>query len=259
MNKTREADETNDFSRADIGLVCALAMELDPFFERCAHVRTIKGEGRRYRGGRLGGIRVAAVESGSGIERAARATAALIDGHNPRWVLSVGFAGGLVDALRVGDIVVADSLVRGDVEVPREIAIPHGMPADPEKGLHVGRVVTCGSIVRTVEEKRILATTQGAIACDMESHAVAEVARQRGARFMVVRSVTDDTSADLPEEVHALLSASGARRVGATMGALWNRPESVKDLWALRGTASKAADRLGPFLASMVQQLHQAP
>lgn len=244
-----------DHARADMGLVCALAMELDPFFERCTQVRAIKGNGMRFRGGRLGKLRVAAVEGGAGVARARRATQALIDGHRPDWVLSVGFAGGLVAGLNIGDVVVADEVVSDEAEAT-PVAVAHGMPADPAKGLHVGRIVTCDRIIRTVEEKQRLARDWGAIACEMETHAVAAVCQAAGVRFMSVRAITDDLSADLPTEVHSLLSANtGARRAGAALGALWKRPESIKELWALQGTAHKAASRLAPFLESVLVQL----
>ena len=244
-----------DHARADIGLVCALAMELDPFFERCSHVRAIKGSGMRFRGGRLDKLRVAAVEGGAGMDKARRATQALIDGHRPDWVLSVGFAGGLATGLNIGDVVVADEIVT-DEPGGVTIAVAHGMPANPAKGLHVGRIVTCDRIIRTVEEKQRLARDLGAMACDMETHAVAAACRDAGVRFMSVRAITDDLSADLPTEVHSLLSANtSARRAGAALGALWKRPESIKELWALQGTAHKAASRLAPFLDSVLVQL----
>ncbi|HEX6987000.1 MAG TPA: 5'-methylthioadenosine nucleosidase [Planctomycetaceae bacterium] len=245
----------DDTSRADVGLVCALAMELNHFFDRCERVRTLTGAGFRFRGGRLNGVRVAAVESGPGPQRAARATRALLDGHRPAWVVACGFAGALREGIKIGDIVVSDAVCDHDGE---ELATPHGMAADPAKGLHVGRFVTTPGVVRAVAEKRDLAGRLGAIACDMESHAVAAVCREAGVPFMAVRAVTDDLSADLPAEVHALLATTGAGRLGAAVGALWNRPESVKDLWKLRENAAAAARRLAPFLAGVVEQLHAA-
>ena len=242
-------------ARADVGLVCALAMELAPFFERCEKVRSIKGAGFRFRGGRLGAIRVAAVESGPGLKAAEAATRVLIDGHAPAWILACGFAGALGEGMAVGDIAVASSIctLKG-----QEIDTPHGMTSDPAGRLHVGRFVTTDAIVRTVAEKRALAARYDAMAAEMESYAVAAVCRTAGIPFMAVRAITDDLSADLPEEVHALLASSGARRLGAAVGSLWNRPESIKDMWKLRGTASTAAARLAPFLAGVVEQLHAA-
>lgn len=248
-------EPTEDTSRADVGLVCALAMELNHFFDRCERVRSLEGAGFRIRGGRLKGVRVAAVESGPGARKAERAAKALIDGHRPAWVVACGFAGALRPGIAIGDVVVSSAVCGVDGE---EIATPHGMKADPAKGLHVGRFVTTDGIVRSVAEKRELAERFDAIACDMESLAVAAVCREAKVPFMCVRAVTDDVSADLPVEVHSLLASSGAGRLGAAVGAIWNRPESVKDLWKLRENAAAAARRLAPFLAGVVAQLHAA-
>ncbi len=249
------AEPPIDAAKADVGLVCALPMELDPFFRRFRKSNTIKGGGFRFRGGTLRGVRVAAVESGPGAAKAARATAALIDGHAPAWIVACGFAGALREGMKIGDLVVAEAVRELDGD---EIATPSGMPADASRGLHVGRFVTTPGIVRTVAEKRELAERYDALAVDMETFAVATAARAAGVPFMAVRSITDGLAADLPVEVHALLSATGTKRVGATLGALWNRPESGKDLWRLRETAHHAADRLAPFLAGVVEQLHAA-
>jgi adenosylhomocysteine nucleosidase len=230
-------------------------MELNHFFDRCERVRSLTGGGFRFRGGRLGGIRVASVESGAGMQKAARATRALIDGHSPSWIIACGFAGALDDGIKIGDVVVANSVIDSTGD---SIATPHGMQADSAKGLHVGRLLTADRIVRLVEEKRSLAANYDALACDMESYAVATVCREAKIPLMIVRTITDDLSADLPAEVHALLASSGAGRLGAAVGALWNRPESAKDLWKLRENASLASRRLAPFLASVVEQLHAA-
>ncbi|MBA3313759.1 MAG: 5'-methylthioadenosine nucleosidase [Planctomycetaceae bacterium] len=255
MPRTPAESPADDTSRADVGLVCALSMELNYFFDRCEKVRTLSGAGFRFRGGRLNGIRVASVESGAGMKKAARAACALIDGHAPAWIIACGFAGALRAGVKIGDIVVSESVT---TPLGAAITTPHGMSSDPSNGLHVGRVLTADKIVRLVKDKQALAHQFDAIACDMESYAVAEVCRDAKTPFMIVRSVTDDLSADLPAEVHALLASTGAGRLGATVGALWNRPESVKDLWKLREHATVAARRLAPFLASVVEQLHAA-
>lgn len=255
MPRTPAETTAEDTSKADIGLVCALPMELHHFFDRCEKVRTLRGSGFRFRGGRLNGVRVASVESGAGQKKAARATRALIDGHSPAWIISCGFAGAMRPEMKIGDIFVSDSV---GTEFEEPIATPHGMRADPAKGLHVGRLLTTAEVVRRVEDKQSLSQRFDAIACDMESFAVAQVCRELKLPFMIVRAITDDLSLDLPAEVHALLASSGAGRLGATVGALWNRPESVKDLWKLRENATVAARRLAPFLVSVIEQLHAA-
>lgn len=246
---------TPDLAHADIGIVCALPIEIAPFLNHCEKVRNYKGNGFVIRGGRYGEIKVVIAETGTGFARARRGTQAMIDGHSPDWVISAGFSGALVPEMKVGQIVVPNALC--DIH-GQEMPVETSMPADPQHGLHVGRALTSDNIVRTVEEKKQLAQQHDAMAVDLESLAVAQVCRDSRTRFLAVRVISDDLSADLPPEVLSILGATGTYRVGAAMGALWKRPSSAKDLWKLRETAIFAADRLAIFLDGVVTQLYAA-
>lgn len=245
-----------DLAHADIGIVAALPMELAPFLQRCSRVRKYTGGDFVFRGGRYGEIKIVIVEAGAGFARARRATQALIEAHTPRWVLCCGFSGALQKELRIGEIVMADSIadVHGQL---LSVEFSLGEAATP--GLHVGRVLTADGIVRTVKEKQSLAHEHGALAVDMESLAVAQVCRELKVRFLAVRVISDDLSADLPPEVLSVLGGSGATRLGAALGAVWKRPGSVKDMWKLRESASMAAESLAVFLDGVIVQLHEAP
>ena len=187
-------------------------------------MKTYTGGSFTFRGGFYDKIRVALVESGLGGSRARRATAALLDAHSPRWVLSI------------------------DV----------GMESDESRGLRVGRTLTVDRMIRTVAEKKKLSETSGAIAVDMETYEIARLCRERKTRFLAVRAVSDDLSADLPPEVLSLVGETGSVRVGAVIGALWKRPGSYKDMWRLRENAILASERLAKFLSGVVRQLNAA-
>jgi len=245
----------SDMSHADVGIVCALPIELGAFLDRCQRVRKYVGSNFVFRGGTYDSIRVVVVASGTGFARARRATQALLDAHSPKWVLSCGFAGALVPSVKVGDILVADSIVDAHGQT---LVIDVAFPADPERGIHIGRLMTSDAIVRLVEEKRRLAERYGAIAVDMETLAVAQVCREQGVRFLSVRAISDDLSGDLPPEVLTLVGPTGTTRLGAALGAIWKRPESVKDMWKLRQSAHVAAGRLATFLDGIVTQLYNA-
>jgi adenosylhomocysteine nucleosidase len=244
-----------DMSHADVGIVCALPIELGAFLDRCERVRKYTGSNFVFRGGTYDNIRVVVVASGTGFARARRATQALLDAHSPKWVLSCGFAGALVPSIKIGDIVVADSVVDAHGQ---SLVIDVAFPADPARGLHIGRLLTSDAIVRLVQEKRQLAERYAAIAVDMESLAVAQVCRELGVRFLSVRAISDDLSGDLPPEVLTLVGPTGTTRFGAALGAIWKRPESVKDMWKLRQSAHVAAGRLATFLDGIVTQLYNA-
>src|SRR5580700_11578231 len=87
------AASAGDPSHADIGIVCALPIEMSTFLARCERVRKYSGSNFVFRGGKYDGIRIVVVESGTGQARARRATHALLAAHSPKWVLSCGFAG----------------------------------------------------------------------------------------------------------------------------------------------------------------------
>jgi len=253
---TADATGASDTAHCDIGIVCALRLELAPFLEQCEKVKQYTGGAFTFRGGHFHGLRIAVVESGAGQTRARRATLALLDAHTPRWLLSAGLSGALRPELKIGDIVVADSIVgpAGDA-----VALDLSMRADPERGWHVGRIAMADHIVRTAAEKQALAAQTGALAVDMESLTVAQVAQQSRTRFMAIRAISDDATTDLPPEVLAILGPTGSVRAGAVAGALWKRLSSAKDMWQMREQATRAAERLASFLAGIVDQLPVEP
>lgn len=250
-----EEPAPGDFAHADIGLVSALPIELNALFDRCEKVRKYSGDDFTFRGGRYDKVRIAAAHCGMGFARARRATQALIDAHSPPWIISCGFSGALVPAVAVGHVVMANAIVD---QHGHEIALDLNLPANPKSGVHVGRLLTSDEIVRKVADKKALAEKHQALAVDMESLAVAQVCRERGTRFLAVRVISDDLSADLPEEILSLVGSTGSVRFGAAIGAMWKRPSSVKEMWKLREKAHRGAETLADFLDGVVRQLYNA-
>lgn len=244
-----------DAARADVGIVCSLPIEIAEFLGRCKRLKTYSGGQFKFVGGLCGDVRIAIVEAGMGPARATRATHALLDAHQPRWIVSTGFAGALQADMKRGHIVVTNEIVGLNSE-PLQIDL--GMVTDLSRGLHVGRTLTVDKMVRTIKEKQALAEQSGAIAVDMETLAVATVCRQTKTRFMAVRVISDDMSADLPPEILSLVGDTGAIRLGAVIGSLWKRPSSIKDMWRMREHAMDASERLASFLVGTVTQLHSA-
>jgi adenosylhomocysteine nucleosidase len=230
-------------------------MELASFLSRCERQRSYSDRGFNFRGGLYDKIRIAVVESGTGMAKAERATRELIAVHSPSWILSCGFAGALQPQLAVGDIVAVNHCVD---DAGRDLQIDLKMESDPSRRLHVGRLATVSKIVRTVAEKHALAAKTEALAVDMETFAVAQVCRELQRKFLAFRTISDDLSADLPPEVMSIFGDTGAVRFGAVVGSLWKRPSSITDLWKLREQATKAAEHLADFLDGVVKQLYKA-
>jgi len=236
---------------ADIGIVAATPIEVAPLLARFERVRKYAGPKFTIVEGECAGRLVALVLTGMGRARAQRGAELLLDGHRPRWIVSAGFGGALDPSLRRNDLVLPDEVV--NLEGARfgiDLAVRPGT-----EGLRSGRLLTVDEIVRKASEKADLRARSGADVVDMETSSVAALCGDRGVRFLAVRVISDEAGVDLPPEILAIVGPTGGLRLGATMGALWKRPSSVKDLLALRQHAIEAADRLAAFLVGAFARL----
>lgn len=239
-----------------VGLVFALGIEAGGIVDRLSGVVRIEAAGFVAREGGLDGRRLLVVESGAGCEAAARATQSLILGHEPRWIISAGFAGGLDDRLAQGDILLADEIVE---PTGRVLAIDFKVAPDAEeqnRHVHVGRLLSTDRVVERAEEKRNLGSQYAALAVDLESMGVAEVCSSEKVRFLSVRVITDAVDRTLPRDIDYLVKKkSTAGRLGAAAGAILRRPSSIKDMWQLKEDALVASERLAKFLTGLIGQL----
>jgi adenosylhomocysteine nucleosidase len=239
---------------ADIGVVFALAIEAGGMVDLLEGFSSIRGSGFVAQLGELAGRRLAVFESGSGRQRAAAATEALIETHGPSWVISAGFAGGLSSLINRHDIVMADSVVNAE---GRRLAIDLKIdPVELPSGVHVGRILSVDQIARLPEDKESLGRRHGALAVDLESFAVAEVCHRHGVRFLGVRIITDTMDEQLPVDIqHLTDQTTAASRLGAAIGSVYRRPSSLKEMLQLKENALTGSDRLANFLNSTIRQL----
>ncbi|MFW6169260.1 MAG: 5'-methylthioadenosine nucleosidase [Planctomycetota bacterium] len=234
----------------------ALGLESGGLVDRMSDVTTMRCATFVERTGQLAERRLAVCETGEGRQAAARATQDIIKLHQPEWVVSAGFASALTLALRRGNIVMPNSLVdqQGDV-------LEVGFQMDSQTvantpSLHVGRLLTVDKLITHRQEKEKLAADHDAIACDMETMAVAQACRAQQVRFLAVRIISDQLDDKLPKEIESMIGQqSVAGKLGAATGALFQRPQSVKDMWKLRETAVHASDNLAKFLVGVIPQL----
>ena len=226
-------------------LLVALEMEL----RTVARALGAAPRGNRVRG-RLGGVEAVAIAVGLG----GGASQAVAE-EGARVVVSCGFAGGLDDSARPGDLVLA-SAVRdesGDV-----IATPEALrraAAEALSGMrHLeGELICTSSVVATEEEKRALARP-GAVAVDMESYPAAHAARAAGIPWLALRAIVDPLASSLPPFAR---SEQRGYLLPALRHAL-SGPAATAELVRLGIRARKAASaleealrRLGPALAAV--------
>ena len=246
-------EEPPEGHKADVAVLFAMAVESGGFEDIVQPKRRIDGEGFSVRFGMLHEKKVAVVLTGAGRAAAEKATGAVLDAHEPGWVISAGFAGGLQEGVRLNDLVLADAVLdtegtklRLDLRVDRDALAA-------SEGVHAGAILTVDRIVHDPAEKRALGEKTGALAVDMETIAVAETCRRREVAFSAVRVVSDTVEDELPPELQKLLEQqSTTRRLGAAVGAVFRKPSRVKDLWNLRERAIIASDKLGRYLSGLI-------
>ncbi len=163
-------------------------------------------------------------------------------------LMSFGIAGGLDPARRAGDIVFA-----------REVILPGGgrvathaaWRADVSRtsaaaGLRAeeGPLLGSDSAITAAQHKQRLFHESGAIAVDMESHAVAEVAAAAGVALLVVRAVADPAVRPLPSAVLGSTAPDGRSRGGLVAARLCLRPWQLPEVMRLGRDFRQALDSL---------------
>ncbi len=150
------------------------------------------------------------VRSGIGKVNAARVTTELIINERPDCIISSGVAGGIDDSLNIGDFVIANQVayhdvwcgegnLRGQVQgLPQRFCADSGLLTYaralkvPDASLHEGLICTGDQFLTTLEEDReVKRMYPDALACDMESAAVAQVCLHYAVPFLAIRAISD--------------------------------------------------------------------
>jgi adenosylhomocysteine nucleosidase len=198
-----------------LAIVGAMHEEIAALRPCLESLRTERRAGRDFHFGRLDGHDVILVRCGIGKVAAATTTAVLLDAFDASALLFTGVAGGLGESVRVGDIVVATTLLQHDMnaeplfprwEVPLTGRAPtwtarlaqasrtlaaadaHAVAAT----IHQGLILSGDRFVATrAESDQLRALLPDALAVEMEGAAVAQVCHDFGRPFGVVRTISD--------------------------------------------------------------------
>jgi nucleoside phosphorylase len=242
----------------------AFAREAGAFKRRLTDRTALGIDGLRGFRARLGTKEIIGVATGLGMRRAAdTARLALQSFASADLVIATGLAGALSEALKPGDLVLADRLIL-DAErpglAPTAVAIP---PADlarfkaaltayPLK-FATGTILTAAQILKDGAAKRAAHAASGALAVDMESAAIAAEAHRCGLRLACVRAVLDTVDEKIvgaelagPDgEVRPLAAFSFVLRNPAAVVGFARMVRSLNRATAALAAALEALCRLG--------------
>ncbi len=193
----------------------------------------------------LRGLAVTVACSGARPGRA-RTEAARLLAEGAPGLVSFGFAAGLDPELQPGDLVLATDVVLPDGRhLPADAAWRGRLVAALAAAgvaARLGPVAGTDRLLASPGQKQALLQATGALAADMESHAVAELASAAARPFIVVRAISDAADQSLPEAATRFLGPAGRIRPAGLLGVI-ARPRELGALVGL-GLQTRRALRM---------------
>jgi len=169
--------------------------------------------------------------------------------------LSFGIAGGLARDLVAGSVIIADHIAsatgRWVCDPAWVTSCAAALPQARVGGLWGGE-----KIIADPAEKAALHQASDCLACDMESHIVAERAQAAGLPFLALRVVCDPADFALPSAALLPLRADGTPNLPAILGALARHPSQLPALITL-GMHNRTAMQSLAQIAAYVRALRQ--
>ncbi len=192
--------------------------------------------------------------SGAGPNNAQSAAELLVAKGAAR-LISWGCAAALSASLKPGDLILADKLIdAGNIEM----AVNADWYSYTKNRLakfvvvHGGSLAESINIVSSSMDKKKLHSITGAVALDMESIAIAKVARQYNVPFLSIRVIADPVNMSLPLAINYSLNDQGDIMLGKLLLFLFLHPAELPGLIKLglhfnaaKKTLKSVANHLG--------------
>ena len=200
-------------------------IEVDPL-RRVIHPELEKGEviGRPFVRGVIGPNEVVITYGFVGKVEAAMVTQAFIDRFHPSAIIFTGAAGALSKMLKIGDVVLGDEYFEFDVaRRDGKVELIQGSERLVErfeehyKEVYVGRIATGDSFIDNEEMREKIKKMTQAVAVDMDSAAVAKVAKENGIDFVSLKAIVDDCTVESFEKNYERFAGKAAAIVSSVI------------------------------------------
>ncbi len=154
--------------------------------------------------GEYQGARVTAVNGGR-FSADTAITTELLCNAKPEYMIRIGSCGSLTENIKIGDLIVVDSAVRGDGVTPYYVDKDFKTVSDvlltkdltemakaSGQNVHIGKVWSTDAILRETREHVGNAVSQGAVAVDMVSSVFLTLAQLHNIKASVILAVSDN-------------------------------------------------------------------
>ena len=291
--------DPDDIPPAAIGvpiIMCALT-EYRTVLRRTAVLSTTAGQLFSWSRVRVAGREAVVAGCGVGKVNAAMATQAVLDRFRPPAIVVAGSAGSLCAEVRPGDVVIGERVVQHDaginlgrryahlgvdvwgargrsyqrtLDAPADLvalarAAAEELPAvhAGEARVHAGCIATGDQVIFSSQRKAAIWEAWGALAVEMESGAVAQVAQTNGVPWLLIRGISDGADENEGIDLSRLVSYAedGAtlrgwmRRQARRAGYLARHPDAPARMRRLVQGIQAAAGRAAEVAALVVGRL----
>ncbi|WJS99373.1 phosphorylase [Novosphingobium humi] len=168
-------------------------------------------------------------------------------------LLSYGMCGAVDHTLKLGTMVIGKRLTGAFHAKCDERWVAALQALLPQA--RVGTVHADGHLLTDSHDKAERAWASAAIAADMESHIVAEVAAHMNLPFGILRCISDIAEVELPPAVNVMMGPNGELALGAVMKSIRQQPGQLGSLTkTIMGFAKayrsliKGSKQAGPYL-----------
>jgi len=203
----------------------------------------------KYKIGELYGQSVVIAVTGVGIRRARTGTSFIIQKFKPLLIVYAGLGGALSPDLKVGDIVLGESVFSLRKNETKELFNDISLVGVEYKK---GAFLTESRFINKPEEKKRLFEISSALVVDMETWGVVEAVGQSGIPVASARSVSDESHEKLPD-MGAIYNSLGNLDYRKSFPYFISNPSLFYPYLRFRfGNSKKAASSLSDFLAVLV-------
>ncbi len=197
--------------KVQIGIISAMRIEAEGLVSQMTESTSETVSGIEYRSGILMGKRCVVAVCGVGKVFAAMCAQTMILKYSPDIIINSGVAGTLTSKLGMADIAIAESLVQHDMDTS-PVGDPVGLisginiiniPCDSEASsllyscaegrarAALGVIASGDRFIADSESKERIAGFFGAIACEMEGAAIAQICYVNKVPLCVMRAISD--------------------------------------------------------------------
>ncbi|WP_407637891.1 5'-methylthioadenosine/adenosylhomocysteine nucleosidase [Desulfotalea psychrophila] len=195
-----------------VGIIAAMEEELTLLVDRLDNCEEVQLGHCKYYTGQINGVEVGLMRCGIGKVNAAIGTTLMIDKLKPKCLINTGVAGGFINEMNVGDIVISSSVRHHDADATAfgyELGQIPDMPSEfqadrrlvematkvnlkSKARIFEGPVFSGDSFIHTTEQvENILKNFPQIMAVEMEGASIAQTSHLFNIPFVLIRSISD--------------------------------------------------------------------